>query len=714
MKLAFKMPAAVTALIALAIVAVGLIAIFFAQSALRESAEGKLAALVDARETALEEYLGSIVEDLTLLAATDDTRRALTTFAEAYAQLPAGGARKLYVDDNPNALDEDDKTNLWDLMQAADGSPYSAVHGEFHPWFKSIAETRGYYDVFLVNAAGDIMYTYYKEPDFGTNLASGQWKDTDLGAVWRKINDAKGSVPVAFSDFRPYAPSKDVPASFIAAPVVRGSEFLGTLIFQMPVGRINEVMQRTEGMGESGETYIVGADYKMRSDSRFRKEGDPTSILTQEVKTDSIAAGLKGETGIAIVDDYRGNEVLSAYKPMTFEGVTWVVVGEVDTAEIFQPVRETRNWILLAGCLGLVIAIVVGFFGARTITGPLALLTQIMGDMAGGNYDVAVPARDRRDELGDMAKAAEQFRGKLIEGRELARQQAVAQERQIERGKRMEEAVSQFDKAIGAVVESVSAAATELQSTAQSMAATAEETAQQSNVVAAAAVEMTQNVQTVASATEELSASISEIGNQVTESNRIVGDAVAQADTTNARVKALAEAAEKIGDVVTLINAIAGQTNLLALNATIEAARAGEAGKGFAVVASEVKNLAMQTAKATDEIGGQVRAIQQSSESSADAIRSITQVIGRVSEISTAIASAVEEQGAATQEISRNVQQAAAGTTEVSVNIGGVTEASQQTSQASHQVLTAAAELAKNGAVLRTEVETFLHVVRNL
>ncbi|MDY0872217.1 methyl-accepting chemotaxis protein [Dongia rigui] len=708
MKLAAKMPAAVTALIAVALMALGLIAVFFAQAALKESAEGKLTALVDARAAALESYLGTIAEDLKLFALTDDTRLAMDAFSKAYAELPPGEARKLYVDTNPNPA------KLMDLMAAQDGSAYSAAHARFHPWYKALAETRGYYDLFLVDINGNVVYSYTKEPDYGTNLADGEWKDSDLARVWQKIQDGKGSVAVAFSDFAAYAPSKGVPASFIGTPIMRGTDLIGTLIFQMPVGRINAVMQRAEGMGVSGETYIVGADLKMRSDSRFLKPGDPSSILNQDVKTSSVEAGLKGETGIGVVDDYRGVPVLSAYKPITFEGTSWVIIGEVDAAEIFAPVTHTRNIILMVGFVALLVAVAIGFFGARAITGPLAALTRIMGEMADGNYSVTVPATTRKDELGDMAQATEQFRGKLIEGRALSEQQAAEQQRQIERGKRMEAAVAHFDKAIGAVVEGVSAAATELQSTAQSMASTAEETAQQANVVAAAAEEMTQNVQTVASATEELSASISEISNQVIESNRVVNEAVAQAETTNDRVRTLSAAAEKIGDVVTLINAIASQTNLLALNATIEAARAGEAGKGFAVVASEVKNLAMQTARATDEIGGQVRAIQQSSESSAEAIQGITLVINRVSEISTTIASAVEEQGAATQEISRNVQQAADGTSEVSANIGGVTEASRETSLASGQVLTAAAELAKNGAVLRQEVESFLHIVRTL
>lgn len=369
--------------------------------------------------------------------------------------------------------------------------------------------------------------------------------------------------------------------------------------------------------------------------------------------------------------------------------------------------------------LGVVVAAMIigsllAWLIARSITAPLGQIIGVMGELTNGNLAVEIAGQDRGDEVGSVAKAVGIFKDGLVEADRLRTEQQAEQTRQIERSRKMEVAVADFDKMITEVVGSVSAAATQLQSTAQSLSATAEETSQQSNAVAAASEQMTQNVQTVASATEELAASIREIGNQVTESTRIVGGAVAQAEDTNGKVKLLADAAQKIGDVVTLINQIASQTNLLALNATIEAARAGEAGKGFAVVASEVKNLATQTAKATDEIAAQVRAIQDSTDSSAKAIEEISQTINRVSEISTAIASAVEEQGAATQEISRNVQQASVGTSEVTSNIVGVTEASQQTSAGSSQVLSAASELARNGDRLKKEVESFLHTVRSL
>jgi methyl-accepting chemotaxis protein len=363
--------------------------------------------------------------------------------------------------------------------------------------------------------------------------------------------------------------------------------------------------------------------------------------------------------------------------------------------------------------IAILMGIVVGFVVARSITKPVVAMTSAMGILANGDTTVEIPARGQKDEIGSMAEAVQVFKDNMIETERLRAEQEEAKKRaEAERRQMMLDLADKFEASVGHVVDSVTSSATELQATAQSLSATAEETSQQSNAVAAASEEMTQNVQTVASATEELSSSIREIGNQVTESSRIVSTAVTQAEDTNGKVKALAEAAQRIGDVVTLINEIAAQTNLLALNATIEAARAGEAGKGFAVVASEVKNLATQTAKATEEIAGQVRSIQEATETSAQAIENIAQTINRVNEISTAIASAVEEQGAATQEISRNVQEASSGTQEVSNNISGVTQASQQTSAGSTQVLGAASELAKNGEMLRKEVSTFLATVR--
>jgi methyl-accepting chemotaxis protein len=391
---------------------------------------------------------------------------------------------------------------------------------------------------------------------------------------------------------------------------------------------------------------------------------------------------------------------------------------QVDVAaQLYGDARDTYAVLrlVLFGSLAaaLVLAGLLGWLIARSITVPLRRIIDVMQALTSGDLAVAVGGVERQDEVGEVARAVGVFKDGLAETERLrAEQEEVKRRNEAERRRAMIALAEGFEGSVGSVVKGVGSAATELQATAQSMSATAEQTTRQSTAVAAASEETTQNVQTVASASEELSASISEISNQVAESTRIVGEAVSQANATNEKVRGLADAAQKIGAVVSLINEIAGQTNLLALNATIEAARAGEAGKGFAVVASEVKILATQTAKATDEIASQVRAIQEATSGSAQAIESITRTIGRVSEISTTIASAVEEQGAATQEISRNVQQAAAGSQEISTNISGVTEAARQTGTAAAQVLRSADELSQSGSLLQRQVDEFLRTVR--
>jgi len=356
---------------------------------------------------------------------------------------------------------------------------------------------------------------------------------------------------------------------------------------------------------------------------------------------------------------------------------------------------------------------IIAFLLSRNISTGISTINSLMQKIEGGDLNVRIPFTERKEETGAMARTLESFRASLAKAEELRAEQQRAQQAQIERGKRMEKLVTDFDRVIGQVVTSVNSASTQLQNTAQGMNVTADKMSQQATSVAAASEQASHSVQTVASATEELRASIDEITSRIGESSRIVSEAVDQANSTNDRVQRLSESARKVGDVITLINEIASQTNLLALNATIEAARAGEAGKGFAVVASEVKNLASQTAKATEEIAAQVKSIQDETALSVGAIKSITEVIGRVSEISTMISAAIEEQGAATQEISRNMQQASTGTTEVSENIQGVTLASQETGRAAGEVLDAARHLSDNGKSLKSEVDTFLTNVRS-
>jgi methyl-accepting chemotaxis protein len=291
-----------------------------------------------------------------------------------------------------------------------------------------------------------------------------------------------------------------------------------------------------------------------------------------------------------------------------------------------------------------------------------------------------------------------------------AYQDAMEEERAGQR--KLETAINEFDIAVNEIIESVASASTELQASAQSMSVTAEQASSRTTTVAAASEEASTNVQTVASASEQLSSSIAEIGRQAAMSAQIAGQAVQEAHRTDDKVQGLAAAAQKIGDVVTLINDIAAQTNLLALNATIEAARAGEAGKGFAVVASEVKSLANQTAKATEEIAEQIKAMQGATQESVDAIKSIEKTITEMNQIATSIAAAVDEQDAATNEIARNVQEAARGTQDVSSNIVAVAEAAAETGSAAAEISGSSDLLARQAETLREHVDKFLTQVR--
>jgi methyl-accepting chemotaxis protein len=388
-------------------------------------------------------------------------------------------------------------------------------------------------------------------------------------------------------------------------------------------------------------------------------------------------------------------------------------VEEENAAAAREMASEEKTSLVIGLAAGLLL-IGTCVFSIFTIARPMRALSVSMQQLAEGNFGVVLPGLGRKDEIGDVAEAVENFK---VKAEQKAREEAEAKIQQDhiaakQRKADMIKLADDFENAIGEIVETVSSASTELEASASTLTATAERAQEITTTVAAASEEASTNVQSVASATEELTSSVNEISRQVQESARMAGEAVDQARTTNDRVGELSKAAARIGDVVELINTIAGQTNLLALNATIEAARAGEAGRGFAVVASEVKALAEQTAKATGEIGQQITGIQAATQDSVNSIREISGTIEKLSEIASTIASAVEEQGAATQEISRNVQQAAQGTQQVSANITDVQRGASETGSASSQVLSAAQSLSGDSNRLKLEVGKFLNSVR--
>jgi methyl-accepting chemotaxis protein len=387
---------------------------------------------------------------------------------------------------------------------------------------------------------------------------------------------------------------------------------------------------------------------------------------------------------------------------------TGIYVDDVDA--IFWEIA------LVMGGVVLLVAAAVGGGSLVIARGIVRPIGDIAGDMlkiAGGDKSVKVANTDMPNEIGDLSRAMGTFLEKTVEMERMREAQELRDRSTAsERKAMLARMATEFEASVGSVVSQVAAASTQMNGSAASMSAAAEETSRQSTAVAAASEQASTNVQTVATAADELTASIGEIGRQIAQASGIAGGAVRQAEDVNAKVRGLSEAAQKIGEVVKLINDIANQTNLLALNATIEAARAGDAGKGFAVVASEVKNLATQTARATGEIAAQIDGVQTSTREAVDAIAGITRTVGEIDRISSAVAAAVEQQSAATQEIARNVEQAATGTHEVNANIGGVMRAANDTGAAATQIRSAANSLSEQSQALRAEVGKFLAMVR--
>lgn len=701
----------VTSLMAiLAAIIVGSAGYFITRSAMDEATGQKLEALGQSRKSALFDYLSSIDQDLNAMASSENTAVMIEAFGATWKQLEGNAEQYLqthYITDNPHPPGKKD-----DLDFADDGSYYSDVHKKYHPSVRRFLRERDYYDIFLFDTEGNLIYSVFKELDYATNLDTGKYKDTGLGRVFRAARDNKNTEFVIFDDFAAYSPSNGAAASFMAEPVFNEDGSLsGVLAFQMPIARLNSVMQQTAGMGETGETYIVGDDFLMRSDSRFSEE---STILKTKIETETVKAALAGESGVQIVDDYRGISVYSAYTPIDFHGTRWAVIAEIDEAEAHEPVNELGLWILALVGGVIVISGIVGISFGRSIANPLTDTIDSMVSIASGNLDADIKLQDPATAIGSISHTLVEFRDKLRESAKLEQQQKREHEEKEQRTQFVAKETERFDSSVTKVLMTVTDALTKMENTASTMSESARQAGQKTDVVAMASERAATNVQTVAAAAEELSSTINEISGQVSQASQIASNAVGEVETASGQVRGLETSSQKIGEVLQLISDIAEQTNLLALNATIEAARAGDAGKGFAVVASEVKNLANQTAKATDEIGGQISDIQSATSQTVVAIQGIGKTVRDVSEISTAIAAAVEEQGAATQEIARNVEEASTGTQEVSSNIVDVNVAMAETGTKSSEVLEAAQLTNKQANELRTQIEQYLKKIQGV
>ncbi|PCJ99547.1 MAG: methyl-accepting chemotaxis protein [Zetaproteobacteria bacterium] len=711
LKISQKLPLLIVGLAILSAAITGVIIVNEAQKDLVHAAEEKLVALQASRVNSLSNYLGSIEQDLSSLSKLDYTRHALLDFMGSWDALKMQGnpekmLQKLYITDNPHPTGSKEE-----LDYAKDDSIYSQVHKEYHSWFRHFLRQRDYYDIFLFSPNGDLVYTVFKELDYATNLNTGEWKDSDLGNAFRAARDNPTADYQAFFDFKPYAPSHGAAASFISQPILdEDGIFAGVLVFQMPIARINGVMQVAAGMGESGETYIVGEDRFMRSDSRF---SDESTILKVQVTDTAVDRALAGEEGVHIVADYRGISVFSAYGSLEFHGVNWIVLAEIDEAEVMKPINHMKMSATVSVLFVIVVIAMIALVASRAISKPITQMSGAMDELSKNNFDISIPGVERGDEIGQMAASVQVFKENGMEAKRLQKEQIKVEERAEEEKKRvMVEMADQFDSQIGGTIQNLSEAAEKLQGASIAMEKTASQTQEASNSVATAAEETSINVSSVAGATEEMTASAQEISTQITDVASKATLASTGARTTSEKVDQLSNLVNNIGEVVAAIRDIANQTNLLALNATIEAARAGDAGKGFAVVAEEVKKLATETGQKTDEIEERISEIQEATRGSVVAMQDIINNIAEIDEASTGTASAVEEQNAVISEITRSISSVSDNAKQVADVIGGVQTAAGETGQAAQMLKTSANDIADLSNSLDQAVNDFLKQVR--
>lgn len=654
---------------------ISIVSIILESKALEEKAFNQLVTVREIKKAQIKSFFAKRLVDIRILADSPFIQQAMEEIDAAFntAGGTKGGKFKGHTNEKYDAPTE-----------------YRKVHDKYFANLKFYIEEHGYYDLFLMSPDfGDTSFTVTKESDFGQRASI---ISSSLADMWEK---ATKEDKTALSDTRPYPPSDNIPAQFVAAPIRKNGKLIGVVALQLSTGAINKIMQQRDGMGETGETYLVGPDRLMRSDSYL--DPDNHSVIASfanpakgAVDTEATRELFSGKTNNKIVIDYIGNSVLSAYAPLQVGENTWGIIAEIDEAEAFATIQNLQLISIITIIISIAIIAAIVFIMAGSITRPVLMMVDYSKGMAGGDFTQSLDIQ-QSDEIGEMATALNT----------------------------MSDNLSSMIREINDNTISLESSSTKLSSIAGQMASSSDSTVEKSISVSAAAEEMnvnmssvasameqaSSNMDTVASANEEMNNNINGIVKEVEMAGESTKNAVIHADKVANNVQTLGRDAEEIGTVTETIASISDKTNLLALNATIEAARAGEAGKGFAVVASEIKELANQTATATTDIGNKLKGIQNSSGVAVAGIEEISGSIKGINEVVASISDTMNQQSSMIGEITENVNQTSVGIREINQNISQTSEAASQVASEISVVNDSAGEVSNSTAQLSQSAE---------
>lgn len=711
MKISKKLPLAAVSLTVLAITVGTITSLTVSGQFLKEGAAEKLQAIADGRRNQLETYLTAIEDDMKSLATIELTIRAADKFGyyfEYAGDNPQEELRNRYVNDNPHPEGEKH------LLDTAGTSGYDRQHEDVHVFFREFVEKRGYDDLFFIDMKGNVAYSVYKTREFATNLLEGEWSSSGLATAWQGVKDTEEEGKTFFADFTKYGAKDNQPAAFMSQAVFKKGRLKGYLVFQMPSGKINAIINNKTGLGESGETLLLNSEGLMISDSQMTEENE--ALATKLALSERLLSESDGGHPVGELYGYRNDVFEISATRVNFANTNWIIGALASRGEVLSGVTTLRNIILGVSLLLIAISMGLALWFSRSITRPIAGAIAQMSELVSGKTDLDLSGAERKDEIGEIYQAVSVFRDAAIEKDRLEEEgeenRAQSEQERTHNEKLKAEDAARVNAAVEAIAEGLHSLAegdltknisepfapeldrlrtdfnlsvSKLSETMFEITDVADRLKRNSSEISAATNDLTKRTETQAASLEETSAALDEITATVKETSDRAGEAASRAknareDTEKSSgvvsnaVKAMEgieNASHDINNIINVIDEIAFQTNLLALNAGVEAARAGEAGKGFAVVAQEVRELAQRSASAAKEIKDLIERSGNEVSNGVNLVQQTGEALSQISEHVTEIDSQINT-------ISNGANEQLTGIQEVNASVNSMDQATQQ------------------------------------